>query len=191
MSAAPQATRDRAADVRRALRSLVAPGGFHGAAMSAVAQEAGVATGTAYTYYSSKEELVVATYVETKTEMGDAAMQAADPGLAPEQRFTAVWLAIYRHLKEDPDRARFLVQLESSPYLEKAREAPLGENGGALTEIVTEPGMAALLVDLPPQILYELGVAPAVRLVAAGTKATPAELQRAAGGCWRAITRPR
>ena len=190
MSASPQATRDRAADVRRALRSLVAEGGFHGAAMSAVAQEAGVATGTAYTYYASKEELVVATYVDTKTEMGDAAMQAADPQLDPEQRFIAVWLAIHRHLYADPDRARFLVQLESSPYLETARQAPLGENGGALTEIVTRPDMAALLVDLPPQILYELGVAPAVRLVAAGTKATPAELQRAAEGCWRAITRP-
>ncbi|MFM9141102.1 MAG: TetR/AcrR family transcriptional regulator [Solirubrobacterales bacterium] len=190
MSATPQATRDRAADVRRALRSLVAQGGFHGAAMSAVAQGAGVATGTAYTYYASKEELVVATYVETKAEMGDAAMDAADPGLAPEQRFISVWLAIYHHLKEDPDRARFLVQLESSPYVEKAREAPLGDGGSALWEIVAEPGMAALMADLPPQILYELGIAPAVRLVAAGTKATPAELQRAAEGCWRAITRP-
>ena len=158
--------------------------------MSAVAQEAGVATGTAYTYYASKEDLVVATYVETKSEMGEAAMAAADPGLAPEQRFIAVWLAIYRHLKADPDRARFLVQLESSPYLEKARAAPLGENGGALTEIVTTPDMAALMAELPPQILYELGVAPAVRLVASGTKATPAELQLAAEGCWRAITRP-
>lgn len=190
MSATTETARDRAADVRRALRSLVAEGGFHGAAMSAVAQEAGVATGTAYTYYASKEELVVATYVETKTEMGDSAMEAADPQLEPEARFAAVWLAIYRHLNADPDRARFLIQLESSPYLEKAREAPLGENGGALSEIVAEPDMAALLVDLPPPILYELGIAPAVRLVAGGTKATSAELQRAAEGCWRAITRP-
>lgn len=159
--------------------------------MSAVAQEAGVATGTAYTYYASKEELVVATYVETKTEMGDAAMDAADPELEPERRFIDVWLAIYYHLEADRDRARFLVQLESSPYLEKARAAPLGENGGALTEIVTASDMAPLMAELPPQILYEIGIAPAVRLAAAGTKATPQELERAAGGCWRGITRPR
>ena len=38
---------DRAAAVRSALRTLVARNGFHGASMSAVADEAGVATGTA------------------------------------------------------------------------------------------------------------------------------------------------
>ena len=35
-------------------------GGLDGAAMSAVAEEAGVATGTAYNHYSSKEDLVIA-----------------------------------------------------------------------------------------------------------------------------------
>ena len=170
------------------MRSLVAGGGFHGAAMSAVAEEAGVATGTAYTYYASKEDLVVASYVETKTEMGRAALNALDPKLKPRERFIAVWLGIHRHLRSDPDRARFLVQLESSPYLASARAASLGEGGTALAEIVEAPDMAQLLVALPPQILYELGVAPAVRLVAAGTKATSAELQLAAEGCWRAIS---
>ena len=37
---------DRAAAVRSAMRALVARNGFHGASMSAVASEAGVATGT-------------------------------------------------------------------------------------------------------------------------------------------------
>jgi len=53
---------DRAAAVRSALRTLVARHGFHGASMSAVAREAGVATGTAYTHYTSKDELVLAAY---------------------------------------------------------------------------------------------------------------------------------
>ena len=34
--------------------------GFHGASMGAVAREAGVATGTAYTHYASKDDLVLA-----------------------------------------------------------------------------------------------------------------------------------
>jgi AcrR family transcriptional regulator len=38
---------DRAGAVRRAMCTLVARHGFHGASMSAVANEAGVATGTA------------------------------------------------------------------------------------------------------------------------------------------------
>ena len=158
--------------------------------MSAVATEAEVATGTAYTYYASKEELVVATYVETKVELGQAALEAADSELDPEDRFVAVWLAIYRHLSSDPDRASFLVQLESSPYIGMARAASLGEGGGALGEIVAVPDMAELMADLPPMIIYELGVAPAVRLVASGSRITRKQLELAARGCWRAVTRP-
>ena len=52
---------DRPAAIRRALRDLVAERGFHGASMGAVAKEAGVATGTAYVHYESKDELVYAT----------------------------------------------------------------------------------------------------------------------------------
>ena len=53
--------------------------GFHGASMSAVAAEAGVATGTAYTHYASKDELVLAAYLETKAELGAAATGGLDP----------------------------------------------------------------------------------------------------------------
>ena len=44
---------ERAARIRRALVELVAEHGLHGAGMSAVANRAGVGTGTAYVYYAS------------------------------------------------------------------------------------------------------------------------------------------
>ncbi|NNF64568.1 MAG: TetR family transcriptional regulator, partial [Acidimicrobiia bacterium] len=55
----PSTKVDRAALVRRAVVELVAENGFRGASMAAIAAHAGVATGTAYVHYSSKDELVV------------------------------------------------------------------------------------------------------------------------------------
>lgn len=57
---------DRAGLVRRAVVELVAERGIHGTSMSRVAERAGVATGTAYVHYESKEELLIAAFVETK-----------------------------------------------------------------------------------------------------------------------------
>jgi hypothetical protein len=37
-------------------------------------------------------------------------------------------------------------------------------------------------------VLWELGIAPAVRLAAAGTELTRAQLTATAEACWRAIT---
>ena len=74
---------DRPAAIRRALRNLVAERGFHGASMGAVAKEAGVATGTAYVHYESKEELVYATYLEIKAGLSAAVMTGFDSTAEP------------------------------------------------------------------------------------------------------------
>ena len=115
--------KDRAAAVRSALRTLVARSGFHGASMGAIAQRAGVATGTAYTHYASKDELVLAAYLETKARLAAAATADVDAGAAPDQRFEAIWLATYRHLAAHRDEALFLLQVDTSPYKAAAHEA--------------------------------------------------------------------
>ena len=101
---APNPTIDRAAAVRQAMRTLVARHGLHGASMSAIAKEAGVAQGTAYAHYQSKEQLLVAAYLELKREMGAAACADIEPTAAPHDRFIQVWLGIYRYLAQEPER---------------------------------------------------------------------------------------
>ena len=183
------ATVDRAAAVRRALRSLVARHGFHGASMSAVAAEAGVATGTAYTHYASKDELVLAAYLETKAELADAATAGLDPAARPADRFRHMWLAAHRHLAADRDRALFLLQVDCSPYKAHAHEAAMAR-GDPLRDQAAAPDFAERLLPLPLEVIYELGLGPAVRLAAAGTRLGERELRATADACWRAITRP-
>ena len=62
---------DRPAAIRAALRRLVARHGFHGASMSAVAREAGVAAGTAYVHYESSLRVQVAGRTETSRDQVD------------------------------------------------------------------------------------------------------------------------
>jgi len=181
---------DRAAAVRKAMRTVVAERGFHGASMSAVAREAGVATGTAYTHYASKDELVLAAYCETKEELGRQATSGIHPDSPPEQRFLVLWLAYYGYLGRNPDYARFLLQVDSSPYRGRAHEAALADENDALVAQVTMPDLATLLLPLPADVLYDLALGPAVRLAAAGQDLVPGQLEEVAAACWRAITRP-
>ncbi len=183
---------DRAAAVRSALRALVARHGFHGASMSAVASQAGVATGTAYTHYASKDELVLAAYCETKAQLGAAAAAAADgidEGLEAGEQFRIIWLAAYRHLKENPDHARFLLQVDQSPYRSAAHQAAIA-TGDPLAAQTAKPDVAARLLPLPLEVIYDLGVSPATRLAADETKLTDEQLNEIARACWRAISQP-
>ncbi|MER8188307.1 TetR family transcriptional regulator [Kitasatospora sp. NPDC094015] len=184
------APKDRAAAVRAALRTLVARNGFHGASMSAVAAQAGVAAGTAYTHYASKDELVLAAYCETKSELNLAVTTDADPNAPAEQWFRDLWLSCYRHLRANPEHARFLLQVEHSPYRARAHEAALADQDDPLLAQVASPDIAAQLLALPLEVLYELALSPAIRLAAGEAELTDAQLDEIAAACWRAVSRP-
>lgn len=184
------ASADRAGAVRAALRTLVAQNGFHGASMNAVAREAGVATGTAYTHYASKDELILAAYCETKAALGRAVTADLEPGLPAEGRFRVLWLACYRYLQANADHARFLLQVEHSPYRGPAHAAALADGDDPLLAQAALPDVAARLLPLPLDVLYELAFSPAVRLAAGGVDLTQAQLDEIADACWRAVSRP-
>lgn len=176
---------DRAALVRRAMVEAVAEHGLHGATMSLVAKRAGVATGTAYVHYESKEDLLVASFVEVKTQLGESALAGVDTADSPRAIFESVWRNIQTALEADRSVARFLIQVEASPLRPVAHEALLEDDPLARTA----KDLTDHLVDLPVEILYDLGLAPAVRLVASGVELSRTETETLIEACWRAIRR--
>lgn len=180
---------DRPALIRRALRDLVAERGFHGASMGAVAKAAGVATGTAYVHYESKEELVYATYLELKAELGDAVLADFEWTAEPAERWRHILTGSYNFLVEEPERARFLTQLEESPFYEEAHSRLMAA-GDPLAEIGQAEDLADLLVPLPYEVIYSLSFGVAVRLIAAGVRLKPDEVELLVQATWRAVTRP-
>lgn len=176
---------DRAALVRRAMVELVAERGIHGTSMSQVAQRAGVATGTAYVHYESKEQLLIEAFVEVKRRLGLAALEGVDMSAEPPALFETVWRSVHSHLADDPAVAHFLVQLEGSPLKEQAHAAAL-END---TMRMAAEAMSAHLVDLPVDLLYDLGLAPAVRLIASEIDLPAPQLDLLIESCWRAVAR--
>jgi AcrR family transcriptional regulator len=183
-------TIDRAEAVRHALIRLVARDGFHGTSMAAIAKEAGVATGTAYVYYASKDELVMATYVEVKHALGEAGLASVDAESSLREQFAQLWTGVQKHLEANPDRARFLVQADSSPYAEIAHERAISVDD----PLMSSPVVAKLLeemVDLPPEVLFDLAVGPVVRLTAIQRGIDESLVDTLIEACWRAVTDPK
>ena len=176
---------DRAALVRRAVVDLVAENGIHGTSMSQVANRAGVATGTAYVHYSSKTELLIAAFAEIKAELAARVSAGLDVTGGPGETFATTWRRVYDFLRDDPARARFLTQIDDSPLRAQAHDALPDDD----PLIALAAAMSSHLVDLPLEIVYELGLAPAVRLAAAGIVIDDDQIRQVTEACWRAIGR--
>ena len=91
--------------------------GFHGTPTSLIAKEAGVANGTLFHYFKTKDELVVALYVDIKSRMSgyvfeNAKGQATFKETVKEQYLASLYWALDNQLQ-----FRFVEQFKNSPYL--------------------------------------------------------------------------
>ncbi len=100
--------------IQRATTKLVVKTGFTGLKMAEVASEAGLATGTVYIYYKSKEVLVNEVFMKTRKEIADLLQ---NPNLQRDtfyETFEAIWLTYFHFCHQQQDKIQFIEQFRYS-----------------------------------------------------------------------------
>jgi AcrR family transcriptional regulator len=121
-----------------------------GASTAKIARSAGLAEGTIFTYFSSKEELLNELYVELKTDVYGR-IQAGFPhhsGL--RERVRHVWTEYLRWAMEKPAERKVSVLLNLSAEVSAATRDRVGVERGAVTQAMSELAERGAFKDLPP-----------------------------------------
>jgi TetR/AcrR family transcriptional regulator, repressor of fatR-cypB operon len=92
--------------------------GFDGVAVPEIAARAGVATGTVYRYFPSKEALVNALYRHWKETYNRFVLAPLPPGLPPRDQFSAYWQRMMLFARSHPQAARFMDLHHHGAYLD-------------------------------------------------------------------------
>lgn len=112
----------KAKDILRATLDEVQAVGLAGLSIEAVARRAGVATGTVYVYFKSKDALLDALYLDTKQKF--AAFVLRDQGEPLRAAFARVTKAYLDYIIENNSEITFMAQMSHSPYVTaETREA--------------------------------------------------------------------
>jgi TetR/AcrR family fatty acid metabolism transcriptional regulator len=120
---------DRASDKREriltAAERIFARHGFFAAKVSDVAKEAGVADGTIYLYFKSKDELLISLF-ERRMQQVNETLRAAIEGIAsPRAQLSAFIKAYLRLVHDEPAAAEVLtIELRQSSKFMKEYENP-------------------------------------------------------------------
>src|SRR5262245_29728301 len=91
---------------------------FAGCPVPLVAEEAGVATGTIYRYFPSKEALVNALYQRWKGEMKRRLLDQRPTTDSAREEFHQWWAALCGFVEEHPVAFEFLELHHHEPYLD-------------------------------------------------------------------------
>lgn len=96
--------------------ALLKEHGFHGTPMSMIAKHAGVAAGTIYHYFDSKETLIIELFIHVKERLAKAILINDDEALPYKERFFNFMINQYYFYIENPDALVFLEQYLNSPF---------------------------------------------------------------------------
>jgi len=128
--------------------------GFFGTPTSLISKEAGVATGTLFFYFRTKEDLIDMLYRRTKSE----AAQAMCRGLTKEKTakaklrrlgFNAVEWGI-----ENPAKLKFMEQFAHSPFVSTTAQEEGMSHFLFLQDLVQEGIREGVIRDFDPSLLF-------------------------------------
>lgn len=105
---------------------LVRENGFHGTPMSLVAKRAGVAAGTIYHYFKSKDQLIHELFEYTQQKPIQV-ISAEDCETIPfKDCFFNLWFGLFTFYNKHPNVLKFFEQFINSPY--SAERPPLEQD---------------------------------------------------------------
>jgi TetR/AcrR family transcriptional regulator, repressor of fatR-cypB operon len=118
-----------------------------------IAARAGVAEGTIYRHFSSKEELLVAAYREAQAWGLELVREQEGKGLAPKDRLSALARRLVSIAESDPAMTRMLLRRRDERYLDDAGRQAAREFREAMQHIVAS-GKANGMVRPGPADLW-------------------------------------
>jgi len=133
--------------------TLFAERGFHGTSIPELAGAAGIAAGSIYRHFASKEQLVNELYRSCKQLLA-AALAAAVPPAAPYRtQFHLLWRALYRFAIEQPRAFAFLELHHHGDYLDAQSRAVELRILAPIARVVEQGRSAGALKPIPSPAL--------------------------------------
>lgn len=182
------------AAIMKATSELVAEHGFHGTSMAMIAERAGVAAGSIYRYFESKDELMSQTYLDLELRLFKAAMAGCPAIRLNEKKFLQLAGNLLRYCITSPIEMKFLEQFRISPFgIALRREKMLSRKKEDVAHLFYEAVERQLVKDLPPTVLFDLAFGPLFTLVGyhhLGLIGLDGEMiGEVVERCWKAIRR--
>lgn len=148
--------KDKQEAILSAALSLFVSRGFHGTAMPLLAKTAGVAAGTIYHYFASKEILVNVLFRHWKGLIAQRIYTGFPHTAPPREQFRAIWMSMAEFALENPEAFAFLEYHHHGSYLDeesRTLDRALKQFGEGFVVAARDAGV---LKDIDAIVLMEL-----------------------------------
>jgi AcrR family transcriptional regulator len=164
--------------------------------MADIAKKAGVAAGTIYRYFESKDVLITELHRELTDKINVVLQEGYPSGKPLREKFLYLFREILQYFIKNPVHCRYLEQYFNSPYgisLRRDRLISESSNQGIMMDIFDQGIEKQILKELPKAVLISLAFGPLTSLVREQSLGfinfDENLIKQTAEACWDAIKR--
>ncbi|MBN1821137.1 MAG: TetR/AcrR family transcriptional regulator [Prolixibacteraceae bacterium] len=130
--------------------------GFHNTPTSLIAKEAGVATGTLFHYFKTKEELINSLYLEIKDDMIAVLVNKIDTHDTIKAKLKQVFMNSVFWAFNKPFQQLFFMQYSHSPYIDQITKDQGMQRFSGILEIIEDGKKTEILKNISTALLFEM-----------------------------------
>ena len=179
--------------ILEATLELISEHGFHGTAMSMIAERADVGAGTIYRYFENKDDLINKLYLEIKRQKGRAFLEGYSEARPLRERFRTIWLNMLQYYMDHPKELAFMEQFDNSPFMNEEVMKAFNEDFEPIMRLFQYASREGILKEMPFAMLGTFTIEVAAVLAkhhAAGNLMLDDETKELAmSASWDALTR--
>lgn len=135
---------------------LFVDNGFHGTATSKIAYEAGVANGTLFQYFKTKDELVIALYIHLKDELAEYISKNTEESTNIKQTIKTQVLSSLFWALDNSTKFRFIQQFHTSPYIGQVEQDVLNKQIEPHLALIQKAIEDGVIKPMPAGLIYIL-----------------------------------
>lgn len=182
---------NKISEIYKATLLLVKANGLAGITMQMVAKEAGIATGTLYIYFKSKEDLINNLFQVCVQNSASSFFKNYDPAQPFKIGFQTLWTNIVAHRVERFNEGIFIEQCFHSPYVDEDTKITLRKMFAPLTQLIDRGKSEHLVKDIDTfwLIAFMIGTVNEIakRVIYFNRELTPDILETNFQLCWDGI----
>ncbi|MGB9929971.1 MAG: TetR/AcrR family transcriptional regulator [Methanosarcina sp.] len=148
--------KDKKTAITEAALKLFTERGFHGTTTAQISKEAGVATGTLFNYFPTKEDLINSLYIEVKGELSRSMGKGIEIESTFQDEMKKLWANLINWGLDNQEKFLFVGQFCSSPYITKFTREEVMKEYVFLHKLVNEGVKTGEIRDFPEGLIISM-----------------------------------
>jgi len=150
-------SQDKQQRLLSAALELFAEQGLEGASTANIAKRAGVANGTLFHHFTSKQTLIAELYLRVKREVADTLAISTQDAISYQQLLFQQWLSFMRWSVQHPNQFRFIMQYAHSPQISReTRRQALFDIFGFVVACLHSGQKNGLVIEVDDNLLMDV-----------------------------------